>query len=165
MNLFETLKQFKNITPDPANKEKSKRAILATMPRESLGAWRIIAGIFETGIAAALAVFFILVITGQFSNNPYVSPVKFSVINPETLHAEAQAVDIQIQLANVVYQESTTTPALVNVTTPQTAHVGVAPVILQVQPLGVASSTPVTPTSTSASTTVSVDQALQELSK
>jgi len=188
MNLLEILKQFKNITPDPANKEKSKRGILAMTPREPMSAWRIIAGIFETGIAAALAVFFILVITGQFSNAPYVSPVKFSVINPETLNAEAQAVDIQIQLAQVAYEESTTTPAVVNETTPQTASAsgaggsaapassGFAPAALQV--VGTASSSAIsgaasnggqlanqTATSTPTSTTVSVDQALQALSK
>ena len=184
MNLFETLKQFKNITPDPVNKEKSKRGILATMPQEPLNAWRIIAHIFETGIAVALAVFFILIITGQFSSNPYVSPVQFSVINPETLHAEAQAVDIQIQLAQVAYEESTTTPAIVSETTPQTASASGASVAdrsgfasAALRATGAASSSVVgstsvggqsassTSASTASTTTVSVDQALKELSE
>src|ERR1700691_4074612 len=103
MNLFETLKEFKNVSPDPTFSETSKRVILATTPRERWSIGRVFAHVIETGIAVALTVFFILVIAGQFSNVPYVSPTRFSVVNPETLSAEAQAVDIQIQLADVVY--------------------------------------------------------------
>ena len=153
-HLLETLKQFKNITPDPAYKESSKRAVLATMPRERWSAWRSVAAIFETGVAVALAVFFILVVTGQLSGNSYVSPVQFSAIDPKTLNAEAQAVDIQIQLANVAYQESSTTThqdTLINASTPQMVII--------------TSTTEASPSSTPAPATVSVDQALKALSE
>lgn len=167
MNLLETLKEFKNISPDPAFTEKSKRAVLATMPRERLSIGRVFAHIIETGIAVALTVFFILVIAGQFSNVPYVSPTRFSVVNPETLSAEAQAVDIQIQLANVTYQEPTTTIAIAQ-TTPQ------APAASAIIParLGMASAASSSTSaegegsSTATSTqTVSIDEALKALSQ
>jgi hypothetical protein len=169
MNLLDTLKQFKNITPDPARKEISKRAILATLPRQHWSAWRSIAAIFETGVAVALAVFFILVITAQLSGNSYVSPVQFSAIDPKTLNAEAQAVDIQIQLANVAYQESTTTSvvASADASTPQAA----AAVVGAVHPAFTAAILSATSTagssssSTPTSTTISVDQALKALSE
>jgi hypothetical protein len=172
MNLLETLKNFKDIKPDAAYTEKSKRMILATEPRERWSFGRGLMNIFETGIAVALAVFFILVIAGQFSNAPYVSPARFSVINPETLHAEAQAVDIQIQLASVAYKEATSTTTAVNETTPQTvlasgttplASAGFAPTALRAS--GVASSSVATSTSVGTSTAISVDQALKELSQ
>lgn len=169
MNLPEILKQFKSIEPDAAFKEKSKRAVLAQMPKEKWSIRRVIITIFESGMGVALTVFFILIIIGQFPGQSAVTPVQLSVINPETLRAEAQAVDIQIQLANVAYLESTTT---VNETTP-TLHPAVfmpaigasssliAPATASSTPVSVTSSTP-NPTPSS---TLSVDQALQELSK
>lgn len=168
MNLLDTLKQFKNIESDPAYAEKSKRMILATDPREPWSFGRGLAHIFETGIALTLAAFLIMVIAGQFSNVPYVSPAPFSVINPATLHAEAQAVDIQIQLANVAYRATAKTAIAMNETTAQSAaasgtvlapSAGFAAAALEAS--GTASSS--APVATSSA--VSVDQALQELSK
>ena len=176
MNLFETLKQFKNISSDPAYREKSKRAILATLPREPWSMWRLVTRITETGIAVALAVFFILIIAGRFPSIPYVAPVQFSVIDPQTLRAEAQAVDIQIQLANVAYQQPVTAAATTtSETTPQTApgaHPGFAAAALQAtsSPAGTAASStlpsgtaPAGSSSTQA--TVSVDDALKPLAQ
>ncbi len=172
MNLLEILKHFKNIEPDSAYAEKSKRMILATDPREPWNLGRGLAHIFETGIALALTVFFILVIAGQFSNVPYVSPAQFSVINPATLHAEAQAVDIQIQLANVAYRATTSTPIGMNETTAQSVTASgtvMAPsagfTAAALEASGTASSSASASAATSSASAVSVDQALQELAK
>jgi hypothetical protein len=169
MELFDLLKNIKTIQPDAAYKEHSKRAVLAETPQKRVSAWRTIATIFETGIAVALAVFFILIITSQVpgislpgpltTKIPGVSPAQLSVINPETLRAEAQAVDIQIQLAQLTYQESTATIE----STPQVANA-----IIAKRPAAiVASSSAQTGTSTNptASSSLSIDQALQELSQ
>jgi len=109
MEIFEILKQFKNIEPDPAYKETAKRAVLAATPRRKWSVGTVFAHIFETAIAGTLAVFFIMAIASEFSSSPYVAPLQLSVINPAALHAEAQAVDMQIELAKLTYQESTTT--------------------------------------------------------
>lgn len=169
MNLLETLKNFKTITPDPAFAEKSKRAILATEPRERWSVKRAVAHFLEAGIAVALAVLFVFVIAGQFANAPLVSPAEFSVINPQTLRAEAQAVDIQIQLANVAYQEPTTT---IGETTPQaiagtSAPSGFASAALHASATTSTSvSTGAEGSSTATSTPgVSVDEALKALSE
>jgi hypothetical protein len=167
MNLFETLKEFKNISPDPAYTEKSKRAILAVTPKESLSFRRVFAHIFETGVAVALTVFFILIIVGQFSNTPYVSPAQFSVINPATLRAEAQAVDIQIQLAKVAYQEPTSTTTE---TTAQRATSGAVAFPMKIADSAATPSSSVSAvgsqgSSTVTSTVVSVDEALNALSQ
>jgi hypothetical protein len=163
MELFDLLKKFKNIEPDAAFKEHSKRLVLAEAPRKPLSIWRSIATIFETGIAVGLTVFFILVITGQFpsvslplqTKIPGVSSAQLSVINPETLRAEAQAVDIQIQLAQLTYQESTATIE----STPW-----VAAAIVTKHPLGMAasSSTDASSASSTASSSLSMNQAMNQ---
>jgi hypothetical protein len=165
MNVQDILKQFKTIQPDAAFTEKSKRAILAQTPREPISARRFIFGLLETGIAVALAGFFILVVTGQFPKNSYIAPVQLSVVNPETLHAEAQAVDIQIQLANLTYQESSSTS---DESTPQVAAAIVAEqpsLIAAIASSSATSSSQTASASSTASTTVSIDQALEQLSK
>jgi hypothetical protein len=170
MELFDLLKNFKKIQPDAAYKESSKRAVLAEMLQKRISAWRTIATIFETGFAVALAIFFVLIITSQVpgislpgpltTKIPGVSPAQLSVINPQTLRAEAQAVDIQIQLAQLTYQESTATIE----STPQ-----VAAAIIAKRPAAIAASSSSTPAGTSTSSTssssLSIDQALQELSQ
>ncbi len=171
MELFEILKQFKKITPDAARQEISKRAILAQIPNEHRPAWGIrqtLAAIFETGIAVALTVFFILIIIGKFPGQSSVAPIQLSVINPMTLKAEAQAVNIQIQLARIAYTETTSTAE----STPQTtAAIAAKQPALAAAMSAAASSSASTATAsasssgTAASTTISIDQALRELSQ
>lgn len=164
MDLFETLKQFKNINPNAAYQEKSKRAVLAHTPKESWSAKKMFITIFETGVGVALTVFFILIIIGQFPGQSSVTPVHLSVINPATLRAEAQAVDMQIQLAQIDYNISTSSAE----STPQTTVA-----IATEQPLLLATSSAATSTSSAngtssdstASSTLTVDQALQQLSQ
>ena len=108
MNLLEILKQFKNIEPDPAFRENSRRAIFAQDPRPFPGGWsaqRTIWKIIEAGAAVALTGFFLLLITGAFSGSLF-GPTQYSAVDPQGLRAEAQAIDIQIQLANLNYGES-----------------------------------------------------------
>jgi len=158
MDLFEILKQFKIIKPDEAFAEKSKRAILATLPSENKGfmeifkAKRFVFHVIETGAALALAGFFIVLITGGFSGSS-ISPVRFSAIDPQALRAEAQAVDAQIQLASLNYSE----PALVAESTQKLA-------VAVSQKSGTVAASTTTSTSQSASS-VSIDQALEALSK
>jgi hypothetical protein len=106
MNLFETLQKFKSIKPDPLYAEQSRRAVLASTQNVPVfSPFRSILQFIETGAAVALAGFFIILISGGFSNSPYIAPVQYSVIDGAGLHAEAQAIDIQIKLANVSYAD------------------------------------------------------------
>ena len=106
MNLFETLKQFKNIRPDRAYSDTSKRAIFAMNPREPAASFwtarRTLLRVVETGLAVALTGFFILLLTGGFGGSTF-APVQYTTIDPQGLRAEAQAIDMQIELANVAY--------------------------------------------------------------
>ena len=156
MDLFETLKQFKIIKPDEAFAEKSKRAILASEPLRGLGvvegfkAQRFVFRIVETGAALALAGLSIFLITGGFSGL-MLSPVRFSAIDPQTLRAEAQVIDAQINLASLNYSE----PASVVESTQKLASA-----IGKKSGVGTASST-----ANASSSIVSIDQALETLSK
>ena len=123
----------------------------------------------ETGAAVALAGFFILILTGSFSPTSSIAPIQYSVIDPQGLHAEAQAIDMQIQLADVEYPQVTST-AMTGSAAPSPAALSkVFAAALGAQATS-SVSTPATveattSTSTSAaSTTLSVDQALKQLS-
>jgi len=167
MNLFETLKHFKTIEPDPVFREKSKRAILTTHQKMGIGFG--ILQFLETGVAVVLTGFFILLITGGFAGQQLLAPVQYSVIDPQGLRAEAQAIDMQIELANVNYAEvtATTTVGTTAESTPPLAPVK------SLVPLMVAASSSVSSSlasgapasSTDSSSTLSIDQALEQLSK
>ncbi len=159
MNLFELLKQFKAIQPDAHYAEHSRRAVLASAqnpvaaPRK---VFTIALHVFETAAAVVFAGFFILLITGSVS----VAPVKFSVADQGVLNAEAQAVDMQIRLANLNYLNypESSVPSVKTSRLNGGASVGSA------SHLGAAATS--TPNSTSTpSSTLSVVDALEQLSQ
>jgi len=150
MDLLKILKQFKNIEPNRAFSETSRRAVLAQA--EAMPAWsvkRALFGILEAGTAVALAGFFIMLITGGFSGSR-LAPVQYSAIDPQGLRAEAQAIDIQIQLANLNYQGSTAESTVQTVKPANTTKAA--------SPVTSATSTP------AATPTLTIDQALEKLS-
>jgi hypothetical protein len=162
MNLFEILKQFKAIRPDANFSEVSKRAILATMPATPpvWTARRTFLRIIETGVAVALTVFFVLLISGGFLGSK-LAP-QYSAIDPQGLRAEAQAIDMQIQLSNINYSAPT---ASAESTAPTPAGIpkkGSAP--KTAAPLVIPGTEGIAATSSSASSTLSIDQTLQGLS-
>jgi hypothetical protein len=171
MKLSDILKQFKNIQPDADFSRRSRAEVLFS-PQDKR---RTIRGVFaflhviETGAAVAFVVFFILVLTGSFSPTHSIVPMQYAVIDPTGLHAEAQAIDMQIQLANIEYPQVTSTAAA----TPA-ASAALAKAFATV--LGAVKATSTAPAATStidastsapaASTTpLSVDQALQQLTQ
>ena len=120
----------------------------------------------ETGAAVALVGFFIFMLAGSFSPTRSISPIQYSVIDPQGLYAEAQAIDMQIQLADIEYPQVTSTAAGSMVATPA-ALAKVFAAALGAQPTSSVSTPAATAdesTSTASSTTLSVDQALQQLS-
>jgi hypothetical protein len=166
MNLFDILKQFKNIEPDPAFAEKSKRAILASPQNMVAGIGVGILRFFETGVAVVLAGFFIMLITGGFAGQQSLAPVQYSVIDPQGLRAEAQAVDLQIRLLNVNYSEVTSTPTTAESTPKSTISPKVVAPIIKLPAStstagGAANVSAATSTPTS---TLSIDETLQQLS-
>ena len=171
MKLSDILKQFKNIQPDADFSRRSRAEILLSPQEER----RTMRGVFaflhviETGAAVALAGFFILILTGSFSPTRSIAPIQYAVIDPAGLHADAQAIDIQIQLANIEYPQVTSTA----IATPAVS-VALTKAFATVLGTSAASSSATVATSTTdastsaptASTTpLSVDQALQQLTQ
>lgn len=171
MNLFETLREFKKVEPDSSFTEKSKRAILATQQNiPSTSPFRGVLRFIETGAAVVLAGFFIILITGAFSNSGSIVPVQYSVINPAALNAEAQAIDVQIQLAHVSYAEGAPKVAPAVGSTPFAAAATSSALSTSMTAVtssvaAVASAATSATSSAATSTTVSVDQALLQLTR
>lgn len=173
MKLNDILKQFKNIEPDADFTRRSRTEILLSPQVEA----RTMRGVFaflhvlETGAAVALAGFFILILTGSFSPTASIAPIQYSVIDPQGLHAEAQAIDMQIQLADVQYPQATSTASAESTPASQATLTKVFAAALGAEATSTASSSAsatggVSSTASStASTTLSVDQALQQLSR
>jgi len=157
MDLFKLLKQLKNIEPDRDFKERSRYLILETSgPRQkTVSGWLL----HNLGNAAALALgsLLLLLMMGSFSAWTIFSPARLSALDPASLRAEAQAIDIQIQLTNLGYSLTSSTAGL-NETTPATA----APqktITINNQKLQI------TISSSSATGTISIDEALDRLSE
>jgi hypothetical protein len=170
MNLFEAIQQFRTLSPDPGFTEKSKRMILASPQKAESsvgmrGVW-IFLHTIETGAALALAGFFVLLATGSFSGNSYLAPVQYSVIDPGGLHAEADAIDMQIQLADISYAEVSSTAAESTAVMAGAGGSALSLVSGSVTSKGTGRGNDATTTASgAASSTLSVDQALQQLSQ
>ena len=172
MKLYDILKQFKNIEPDAEFSQRSRTEILLS-PRNERPTMRGVFAflhIIETGVAVVLAGFFILILTGSFSPTRSIAPIQYAVIDPAGLHAEAQAIDMQIQLADVQYPQVTSTGVSGSTAASPAALTKVFAAALGTQSTSSAS-TPAasaadstSTASTTTSSTLTVDQALQHLS-
>jgi hypothetical protein len=154
MNLFETLKELKKINPDPAFSENSRRMVLMSAPTEQISPRRVLARSFAVAGSLVMAGALVFIIVGGLSATN-LAP-QFSSIDPTALRAEAQAIDMQINLLNVNYAEVTASTEPVALMSPGTG-----------QPLtmNVASSSAKSAASSTATSTISVDEVLQELSR
>ncbi len=165
MKISDLFAQFRRIEPDPHYTEHSRREVLTspqrgpTMRAQGL---MVFFRTLESGVALVLAGFFIVLAMGGFSGTK-LEPVQYAVIDPSGLQAEAQAIDIQIKLANLDYSEVTST---------MSSTAARAAVMMRASTLaGAASSSTASSTtagangSSTASTTLTVDQALQALSQ
>jgi hypothetical protein len=115
MNLLETLQQLKTIKPDPAFSDNSRRAVLASVPTEPFSSRYLFARFLAATGSLVLAGALIFIIAGGLSTTN-LAP-QFSSIDPTALHAEAQAIDMQIDLLNVNYNESTVSAEPISATT------------------------------------------------
>ncbi len=173
MNLFDILKQFKTIEPDAQFTARSKAEIL-TSPRPERLAMRgffAFLRVMETSAAVVLAGLFILVLTGSFSGVHSISPIQYSVIDPQGLHAEAEAIDMQIQLANVDYAQATATSlsaaaiAKGSTVATGTSVMRTAAVMVQASPTVSSSSMQTAEVTSTSSSSITIDEALKKLSQ
>ncbi|MCR4328075.1 MAG: hypothetical protein NUV53_00980 [Patescibacteria group bacterium] len=169
-NIFTTLKSLRAIESSPEYHAHSRSVILNTSPKVSRP--RIVWGWFlenlEVGASVALAGLCIFLLFAGFSVWRSFSPLSISRLDLAGLRAEAQAIDIQIKLAGLRYEESAL-PIITPVSSVETTIAEVIPF----QSATVSSQTPdsssVISSSTSDDTTstapLTLDEALRQLSE
>ncbi|MDO8664060.1 MAG: hypothetical protein Q7K44_00690 [Candidatus Liptonbacteria bacterium] len=118
MELIELLKKLKNIKPDSDYSRKSRLVILShgstqltinkesRLPVFSFSFKQVATGVLRSGWAMALTAIFLFLTIGSFSVLKILSPATTAVVDLTGLKAEAQAIDAQIELTNVVYNAS-----------------------------------------------------------
>lgn len=102
----EILKQLRKITPDSGYSARAKEHILmsAPLPAQS-GRLRSFAAFFsEHKLRVAMIAMVLVLFVGGFSVIQLLNPFKASPLDPSRLKVEAQAIDIQLQIANVGYE-------------------------------------------------------------
>ena len=103
MNLHELLQQLKTIEADRAYTRRSRELLLNTSPEaERRTAWVTFLRSLEAGVAFAIAIVLFFVISGGFFSGD-LTPLQLSSLDPGSLRAEAEAIDIQIQLTDLSY--------------------------------------------------------------
>ncbi|MBU6500372.1 MAG: hypothetical protein KGJ89_00895 [Patescibacteria group bacterium] len=155
MDLLETLKKFKHIEPNQEFSKSSRILILNTPAKIRFTVWSVILKNMELGASLALAGLLIFMIVGGFSAWKFLAPLQVANLDPSTLRAEAHAIDIQIQLANLNYNGGSATT--LNESTPQSSAYG--------KSASIKSNQGQTAPGNSTTTNISVDDALHLLSE
>ncbi|MDO8536718.1 MAG: hypothetical protein Q7R94_00525 [bacterium] len=157
MDPLQILKQFKNIEPDKDYTRKSRFLILHSAEQTKFGFWKLILKNTELGTAVALTGLLIFMILGGFSAWSVTSPLGIANLDPAGLKAEAQAIDIQIELTNLNYSEDAAAIRSAESTPKAAPEEDLLKTELPADPT--------TPDTTSTSNAVSIDEALQKLSE
>lgn len=108
MEFILLLKKLKEISPDAAYTKRSRHAILETLPalRPWQSPWQIFMHSLQFGSAIALAGVLLVLVLGGFSTWRFLSPFGLASLDPGSLRAEAEAIDAQLHLASVSYNEN-----------------------------------------------------------
>jgi hypothetical protein len=158
MELIELLQKLKTIKPAPHYSRLSRERIL-NLSGEKKGlfsaAWQLILRSLQFGSALALATILIMLVVGGFAVWKSVSHVELGSLNPSSLRAEAEAIDVQIQLTNIVYPRQENAK-----TTPQTA---IFPKTLRTEKISEGLLEPAP--SSSPAPTITIDEALDRLAE
>lgn len=179
MDLLENIKKLKGIEADKDFTERSRSLILsAGREQNRFSFWQLVFKNLEIGTTLALAGLLILMILGGFSAWKILAPLQLSSLDQASLRAEAQAIDIQIKLAGLNYEEaaraiksSESTPPTAQRQTrvvgkKQGSEISEKTNNEAVSPMkaDVTTTTTTTPTTSSPSTAISIDEALKRLS-
>jgi hypothetical protein len=100
------LKQLKHLKPDEAYTLRSRNVILETLPADEvpvLTPWRVFTHSLQFGSSIAMVGIFLILVFGGFSTWSFLSPFRLTSLDPASLRAEAEAVDIQLEIANIRY--------------------------------------------------------------
>lgn len=158
MELHDLLKNLKEILPDADYARRSRHLVLSSKGEvfRPISVRQFFLQIAQTGPALALAVVLLLLIAGGVSTSNYFSPITLSSLDPVSLRAEADAIDIQIQLMNIGYAEPQN--AETTSTVAESAKINIKNQITGiVETLGIASLAP--------TSSLTIDEALSKLAQ
>lgn len=108
MDLFKNLKKLQKIEPDADYAAKSKQIILSTeqklLPAPAI--WQVIRQTLESGLSVVVVSILLILLLGGFSIFKFLTPFQAQNFDQFNLIAEAQNIDIQIQLADLQYAQT-----------------------------------------------------------
>lgn len=163
MDIFSLIKKLHDITPDPEYTDRSKRAILGLpfeAPRERVTVGRFILNTLQFGSAIALASFLIMLVFGGFSIGGIFEQFRMASLDPQSLRAEADAIDIQIKIAELSYTENTESTPMTLMAAPKVAPTPISPEVQEAaEALGLSAP------QSSSSETVTIDSVLRTLAE
>lgn len=113
MQLHEHLKQLKSIEPDRDYTRRSRLAIIGDNPMPLRTGWRhVLVHNLQFGAAiAVMAAVFMIVMGGSYISSLF-NPFQGTAFDVSSLKAEAQDVDIQIELAKMSYPQTASRKAV-----------------------------------------------------
>ena len=106
MNLFEVLKNLKNIEADKGFTARSRSMVLRGGREPVTSIFSVVFRGLEVGASLALAGLLIFAMLGGLAAWDVLAPVDVTALDPDGLRAEAEAIDIQIELMGLNYKES-----------------------------------------------------------
>ncbi|MBI5220810.1 MAG: hypothetical protein HY978_03170 [Candidatus Liptonbacteria bacterium] len=106
MRFQDFIQELREVRPDESFSRRSRAQILTTPPREPSfwrRPWQTFSRSFELVGAVGLAVFLLMLVAGVGLFARLSPPLRLASLDPVALRAEAQAIDIQVQLTNLAY--------------------------------------------------------------
>lgn len=149
MNIEHLVGKLNTIVPRAEYTKRSRGLLVGSsfrIEKDAFRPWHLFLHGIQFGSALALVGLLFLLISGSFSAWQSASPFRLSSLDPAGLRAEAEAVDIQLQLTGIAYRE----PARQT-----TAPMANAEAQKQAEGLGIHDAT----------SSISLDEALDELIK
>lgn len=108
MDVINLLKQLKSIEADRHYKARSRSLILSVKPhgfeKAGVNPFRLVLRVLEYSSSIALVAVFLIVLLGGISVFRAFAPFRLSSLDPSSLKAEAEDVDIQIYLTDLNYE-------------------------------------------------------------
>lgn len=109
MEIQEILKKFKQINPDADYTKRSRSFIVQTpfvVAPPITSPWRAFMQSLQFGSAIALVGATVILIVGGFSSWRSLSPFRIASLDIAALQAEAEAVNMQVELTDINYREN-----------------------------------------------------------
>ncbi|MFH0890815.1 MAG: hypothetical protein V1856_02170 [Candidatus Liptonbacteria bacterium] len=121
MEIQDILKKFRQINPDADYTRRSRSLIVETpfvVSPPLTSPWRAFVQSLQFGSAMVLVGATLILIVGGFSSWKFLSPFRTASLDIGALRAEAEAVNMQVELTDINYRENNPSSAPGSISTP-----------------------------------------------